>query len=213
MLDLRALPYFIKICGVTTVDDALAVQQLGASALGLIMAPSSRQITLAQARAIAQATEGSLLRTAVFRNDSDEFIIEVVDATGVDLVQIHGPLRDGVLDQLRTRGVSIIKALSVDDADFACFDDASVDAVLVDGPSPGSGKSHSWSALRQRQFAVPVIIAGGLDPSNVAGLIDELSPWGVDVATGVESAPGVKDVALVTSFVERARHSFVRGEE
>ncbi len=213
MVDLHTLPYFVKICGVTSVDDALAIHASGATALGLILATSTRQVSIVRARDIANATEGLILRAAVFRNDPTDFVCEVVDETGVEIVQIHGHLKADLLTALRRRDVTVVKALALGEKDFGDFDEGTVDAVLVDGPIPGSGEGHAWTELLSRRFNVPVIAAGGLSPSNVASVIEAVRPWGVDVATGVESSPGVKDLSLVTSFVELARKSFMQREE
>lgn len=213
MVDLESLPFLVKICGVTTVHDALAVHDAGASALGLILATSKRQITVARAAEIARATDGGPLRVGVFRNDSDDFILEVVDATGVEVVQVHGPLNGELLEKLKRRGVAVVKALSLGDQEFVEFDERTVDAVLVDGPEPGSGEEHSWVQVQDRRFRVPLIAAGGLTPDNVGSVISLVRPWGVDVSTGVEASPGVKDISLVSSFVTRARRAFLQREE
>jgi phosphoribosylanthranilate isomerase len=213
VVDLESLPFLVKICGVTTVHDALAVHDAGASALGLILATSKRQITVARAAEIARATDGGPLRVGVFRNDSDDFILEVVDATGVEVVQVHGPLNGELLEKLKRRGVAVVKALSLGDQEFVEFDERTVDAVLVDGPEPGSGEEHSWVQVQDRRFRVPLIAAGGLTPDNVGSVISLVRPWGVDVSTGVEASPGVKDISLVSSFVTRARRAFLQREE
>jgi phosphoribosylanthranilate isomerase len=199
---------FVKICGVTSLDDAKFVVSAGASALGLILAASSRQLSLDQARAIADATKGDLLRVAVFRHNDDDFIVEHVDALAVDVVQVHGALSASLLDALRDRPVLIVKALSVDEPEFTTFDESSVDAVLIDGPHPGSGTTYSHDHFARRAFSVPVIAAGGLTPGNVAALIGASSVSGVDTSSGVESAPGVKDHELVERFIDNARAAF-----
>lgn len=213
MIELGTLPYLVKICGVTSVEDAWGVHARGASALGLILAPSKRQVSIAQASRISDATRGMLWRVGVFRHDPVEFITEALDATGVEAAQIHGHLSDELLAELRQRDVAVIKALALGEDEFLEFDETTVDAVLVDGPTPGTGESHSWAEVASRHFRVPVIAAGGLNPSNVAEVITTVHPWGVDVATGVESRPGVKDLTLVGRFVELARDAFMQREE
>jgi phosphoribosylanthranilate isomerase len=205
-------PGFVKICGVTTVDDAKYAVSAGASALGLILAESSRQVTLKQAREIANATKGDLLRFAVFRHNDDDFILEHVDALNVDVVQVHGELSDALLSALRERPVLVVKALSVDEPAFSDFDEASVDAVLIDSPRPGSGESYSWARLNERHFSVPLIAAGGLTPLNVAEIIAATQVAGVDSSTGVERRPREKDHELVESFIVNAREAFTSRE-
>ena len=199
---------FVKICGVTSLDDAKFIVSAGASALGLILAASPRQLTLDEARVIADATKGDLLRCAVFRHNDDDFIVEHVDALGADVVQVHGALSSSLLRALRERPVLIMKALSVDEPEFLTFDESSVDAVLIDGPRPGSGQTHSPDHLKRRAFSVPVVAAGGLTPRNVANLIDTSQVTGVDTSSGVESKPGTKDHDLVERFIANARAAF-----
>lgn len=207
-------PGFVKICGVTSVEDGLFVATSGATAIGLNLAhPSPRRVTLERARAIAAATKGSLLRCAVFRGRDDDAIVADLVDLDVDAVQLHDELSTSLLDELRDRSFVVIKALNVEGADFASFDDSRVDAVLVDGPNPGSGVEHSWSRLRERHFSVPVIAAGGLAPSNVAAVISSTTVSGVDCASGVERAVGEKDHAAVDSFVTNARRAFALREE
>jgi phosphoribosylanthranilate isomerase len=201
-------PGFVKICGVTSLDDAKVVVDAGASALGLVLAASSRQLTLDQARVIADATSGNLLRFAVFRHNDDEFILEHVDALRPDVVQVHGTLSVSLLHALRERPVLVVKALSVDEPEFLTFDDTGVEAVLIDGPRPGSGTTYSRDHLERREFLVPVIAAGGLTARNVADLIDASRVSGVDTSSGVERSPGAKDHDLVREFIGTARAAF-----
>ncbi|MFY9783836.1 MAG: phosphoribosylanthranilate isomerase [Acidimicrobiales bacterium] len=205
-------PGFVKICGVTTVDDAKYVVSAGASALGLILAESSRRVSLEQAREVANATEGDLLRFAVFRHNDDDFILEHVDALNVDVVQVHGELSNVLLNALRERPVLVVKALSVDEPSFLDFDETTVDAVLVDSPRPGSGESYSWKLLNEREFRVPVIAAGGMNPLNVADVVASTTVSGVDSSSGVERRPREKDHELVDRFIANARGAFASRE-
>jgi phosphoribosylanthranilate isomerase len=199
---------YVKICGVTTLGDANAAIEAGANAIGLNLATSPRHLSLDRALAIAEATKGRVRRTLILRDNTDEFIVQAVELIEPEDVQLHGPLSDALREQLRERSVSIIKALSIDSDEFQDFDDGAVDAVLVDGPTPGSGESHSWHELGERTFSVPVIAAGGLNDANVAEVIASTQVWGVDSASGVESSPGIKDRDKVRRFVENARRAF-----
>jgi phosphoribosylanthranilate isomerase len=199
---------FVKICGLTTLGDANAAIDTGADAIGLILATSPRQLTLDRALAISEATKGRVLRTLVFRDNDDDSIRGALEVVGADAVQIHGALSDGLLVELRERGLHVIKALSIGTSEFYEFDEGRVDAVLVDGATPGSGQSHSWEELFERSFVVPIVAAGGLNDSNVVDVIATTPVWGVDSASGVESAPGVKDRERMTRFVEGARQAF-----
>ena len=203
-----AAPVFVKICGVTTLGDANAAIDAGANAIGLNLATSSRHLSLDRALAIAEATRGRVVRTLIFSDNDDEFIVQALELIEPDAAQIHGALSDELTSALRQRGVRVIKALSIASDEFYAFDDGCVDAVLVDGATPGSGESHSWAELRERRFVVPVIAAGGLDESNVARVIAENDVWGVDSASGVESSPGVKDRQRMHHFVTNAHVAF-----
>ena len=201
-------PAFVKICGVTTLGDANAAVDAGASAVGLILATSRRQLSLDRALAIAEATRHRTLRALVFRDNDDDFIREATHFIDPELVQVHGPLSDELLTELHDRGRRVIKALSIGSDEFYGFDDHRVDAVLIDGATPGSGQSHSWEALSDRTFTVPVIAAGGLNEANVAAVISSTNIWGVDSASGVEVSPGVKDRDRLRRFVDHAHAAF-----
>ncbi|MHB8379634.1 MAG: phosphoribosylanthranilate isomerase [Acidimicrobiales bacterium] len=200
----------MKVCGVTNADDATMAAAAGASAIGLILADSPRRVTLDEAREVAAAVKGHVLRCAVFRNEDDDVVVETLDAFDVDVVQVHGALSSSLLASLRQRSLYVIKALNIEGDDFVEFDESLVDAVLLDGPRPGSGVAHSWDRLHDRQFRVPVIAAGGLGPNNVADVIGATNAWGVDCASGVESAPRTKDHDLVQRYVANARDAFTR---
>jgi phosphoribosylanthranilate isomerase len=204
---------YVKICGVTSVADALTAVDVGANALGVIFATSPRRVDTEQARAILDATKGSLLRCGVFRENSDDYIIDHSRSLDFDVVQLHGPLSDRLLATLRERPIRIVKALNIEDDEFDGFDESRVDAVMIDGPRPGSGVAHSWDRLASRPFVVPVIAAGGLTAQNVADVVVMTRAWGVDSSSGVEARPGVKDTELVAQFVSRARGAWALAGE
>ena len=198
---------YVKICGVTRAVDVETVVASGADGLGLILSKSSRQLTLDAARPLAHAARGRVLVTAVFRGRDDAFILESARSLEVDVVQLHDHLSTVLREELHVDGRLIVKALAIDSGEFLDFDDTLVDAIMVDGPTSGSGVPHSWDRLAERTFRVPVIAAGGLAPANVADVVRLTGAWGVDVSSGVESSPGVKDPTLVGQFVERARRA------
>jgi phosphoribosylanthranilate isomerase len=200
--------FFVKICGVTTLGDANAAIEAGANAIGLNLATSPRHLSPERALAIAEGTKGRILRVLIFFDNEDAQIIDLVELIEPDAVQIHGSLSDDLLTKLRDHGVGVIKALSIASDEFYDFDETRVDAVMVDGATPGSGESHSWEELSDRPFSVPVIAAGGLNDANVADVIETLSVWGVDSASGVETSPGVKDREKVDRFVSNAHGAF-----
>ncbi len=211
MIDFDVTKGFVKICGVTSADDARMVVSSGADALGLNFAISKRHVESETARDVVEATPG-FMHVGVFRDSDSAFVLETVSSSGVNVAQIHGLLSNDLTERLHERDIRVIKALSVNESDFLDFDDGLVDAVLVDGAEPGSGVGYSRSLVTRREFRAPLIIAGGLNTNNVASVIDEIGPWGVDVATGVEASPRVKDPILVSKFVTLAREAFKREE-
>lgn len=213
MPELSAMAHFVKICGITTLEDAQCVIEAGADALGLILAASPRQLSLDQASDLAAATKGSIVRVGGFRDNTTRFVCEAVDATGVEVAQVHGVLSDELFGELRDRGVAIIKAIPVASDELVTFDEHRVDAVLIDGPRPGSGDPHTWNDVSQRHFQRPLIAAGGLTPGNVAEVLAMTGAWGADVASGVETAPGRKDPRRVRDFVASASAFFEHREE
>lgn len=204
---------YVKVCGVTSVEDALDVAASGADAIGVNLATSPRRVSPDRARAILAATQGSVLRCGVFADNEDDEISTYVSTLGFEIVQLHGPLGPTLHDELRRRDIRIVKALNIESEEFSHFDDGLVDAVLVDGPRSGSGVEHSWDALATRVFGVPMIAAGGLTPQNVSHIISATRAWGVDCASGVESQLGVKDSRLVKEFVNSARAAWRQERE
>lgn len=190
------------------MGDASLVHAAGADALGLIIAPSRRRVDVSVARDIADWARGQIRSVIVVRDLDEMAILDAVDAVSPDAVQLHDPTSWLLLDELRRRGQFIIRALSVDDDEIMTFDDAVVDAVLIDGPTPGSGTTHDWGAVRRRSWTRPIIAAGGLTSSNVSTVIGNQWVWGVDVASGVEVSPGHKSDDAVRSFVANARRAF-----
>lgn len=207
----------IKICGITRPEDALAAIRAGADWLGLNFWPTSkRYVTLAQASDVVQAARQERAGVGIVGVFVDQPLGEVtgvLSALELDRAQLHG---DEPPDYVRRLGDRAIKALAM--AEPAQLDElAEYDCpvVLVDTPSPGRGGSGivgDWSAAQAAAAERRVILAGGLTPDNVAQAIAAVRPYGVDVASGVESAPGVKDPALVARFVAEARAAAARLE-
>lgn len=212
----------IKICGITNVDDALAAGNAGADAIGLnCYAESPRFCRLEDARAIAEAVGSSMIKVGVFVNAPADEIHAVAELLGLDLVQLHG---DEPPELLRdARPLPVMKAFRLAD-DFAqvsqylrgCHRLGCVPRmVLVDaqrsGQYGGTGSTLDWTALctaRQEFGGVPLALAGGLNPANVAEAIATVHPWAVDTASGVEQSPGKKSAELVRAFVGTARNAY-----
>jgi len=191
----------VKICGVTTVEDAELAVALGAWAVGVIFADSPRRCTPAAAARISAALRRKALVTGVFRNHPLDAVIALNERIGLDAIQLHGDEGPAFATEVARRtGAKVIKAHRVRDAgDIRALDAfRSVDFHLIDGP--GNGETVEPGLLRHRRSTVPLILAGGLTPDNVADAIAQVEPYAVDVASGVEAEPGRKDPALLEAF-------------
>ncbi len=199
---------FVKICGLANEDDALLAAALGADAVGLVFAPSSRQVSSAVARDIVRRLPPEILTVGVFRNESRSRVVELANRIGLRTVQLHGQESPEDTRWIAERVPSVIRAFSITDPALRHLDEFGSVDVLVDGSDPGSGNTFDWSALLGLALDRPIILAGGLDPDNVAEAIATVRPWGVDVSTGVEAGPGHKDPVKVRRFIANARAAF-----
>ena len=199
---------FVKICGVTTEEDALLSIGMGADALGFNFVPGSkRQIRPTVARDIVRRLPGGVLTVGVFRDEIKESVVEVVHQAGLQAAQLRGQESAEESSWIAQRVPSVIKAFAAGDPAIDHLERHSAKAVLVDAPEPGSGQVFDWSMLDGRERSCPLILAGGLTPANVANAIRVVRPWGVDVASGVEISPGVKDPIRVREFVIAAQRA------
>ena len=198
---------FVKICGITSLEDALACVDAGADAIGFNFWPQSkRHIPVDRAAAIAKRLPPNLRTVGVFVNPTADEVDRAFASGAIDLAQFHG---DETPDFCRRFAGRYIKALRLRDAtslermaDYAC------DFVLVDADTPaygGSGERADVALAAAAAAARRVILAGGLTPENVAEAVAEVQPYGVDVAGGVEREPGVKDWMKVAAFVQAAK--------
>ena len=196
---------FVKICGITSEEDALLAVAMDADAVGFIFAPSPRQVAPAFVRDIVRRLPPEILTVGVFRDEAPQRVVEIVNGTGLRAAQLHGFETADETRWIRERVRIVIKAFSAGSALLDRADDYGADAILVDSHAPGSGSVFDWSLAEGAPIGRRVVLAGGLDPTNVADAIAKVRPWGVDVATGVESSPGHKDARLVREFVRNAR--------
>lgn len=197
---------FVKICGVTTADDALLAGGLGADAVGLNFVPSSKRlISVAVARDIVRRLPPEVLCVGVFRNDDRERVVKITNEVGMRVAQLHGDESPDDVAWIGARVPSVIRALSAESLARYDLDACGPTRLMIDAPEPGSGVTFDWDRLAADPPQRPYILAGGLHPGNVAGAIRLLEPWGVDVASGVEARPGVKDPVKVQRFIAEAR--------
>jgi phosphoribosylanthranilate isomerase len=203
----------IKICGVTDESGALAAAEVGADAVGFVFhGASPRNISPERAWEIAGLLPPFVSSVGLFVNASVEAFTRTEEVCPTDLSQLHGDEREEVV---RACGPNIIKAVRFDPAtigrELARWSDVEeVSAILVDGSRGGEGTSFDWAALANAietadEFEKKIIVAGGLTPGNVGAAIRAVRPWAVDVSSGVEKRPGVKDPSLIAAFCAAVR--------
>ena len=203
----------IKICGITHPDDARAVVEAGADLIGLNFVPGSpRQLELRAAVAIAECVAGQVERVAVFRDAAPDEIERVLRRVDLERVQLHGNESE---EDVEAIDLPVIKAIR--GADLEAAEQYPGTILLVDHPTDGGGGGRAWSwsdSSTLIEHGHDVILAGGLDPDNVGEALaafEDLLPWGVDVATGVEGADHRKDPARVAAFIEAVRKAETSG--
>jgi phosphoribosylanthranilate isomerase len=201
----------VKICGLTRPEDAVAAAEFGAWALGMVLWPdSARHCTLEQAAEISAATRRSAELAGVFVDAQLGELCEAANALGLSMVQLHGDEGPQYCEEVARRtGAKVIKAVRVRDGSsiLALRQYRDIDYRLVDtyraGVPGGTGETFDWRVLRELDSQIPLILSGGLNPENVADAVAAVRPFAVDVASGVESSPGVKDHARMREFIER----------
>jgi phosphoribosylanthranilate isomerase len=218
---------FIKICANTNLEDALLAAELGVDAVGFVFAPSKRRVTPEQVAEITRELPKMISKVGVFTSTDAEEILAAGRVAGLTAVQLHSTFDPKLVDAIDAGSGSVLHVVQVIDVPVGMEVEelrASLTAVLrhpyvvvalLDashgGVSGGTGKSFDWertaAVVREVQAAIGgrVIVAGGLDAENVGEAIAAFAPWGVDVASGVESAPGKKDAERLRAFVAAAR--------
>ena len=215
MLGGEGMSVRIKICGITRKEDALTVLEYGGDAFGFnFCRKSPRCLDLESARDLAVSLPPFGLRVGVFVNAEFEEIMEAVKAMSLDTVQLHGNEPPEIAEDLREEGIRVWRAIRVENEEsLVGFEDYPCEALVLDAFDPkrqgGTGRTFNWGLLNEWVSPKPWILSGGLNPDNVAEAIQRLNPAGVDVASGVESAPGVKDPMLVKAFIARVKEELV----
>ncbi|MFD0262807.1 phosphoribosylanthranilate isomerase [Kitasatospora indigofera] len=201
---------FVKICGLSTIQDIEAAVRAGADAVGFVLTASPRRVSPEQARRLVAAVPEGVLTVAVFRDEPLDQVRRDAREAGVGAVQLHGEHPASAFAELRDLGLTLVRATSAASAAGASCGDFGEDLLLLDSPVPGSGESWDWSALGEAPPAGRWMLAGGLAPANVAGAVALARPWGVDVSSGVEVRRGVKSPELIEEFLREVRAA-VRG--
>lgn len=209
---------WVKICGNTNLEDALVAAEVGADAVGFVFAESPRRVTVEQVRTITPHLPEMLEKYGVFVDWNFEQIVRAVEKSGLTGVQLHSDREPLLAARLRERfgnGLKILRVIHYAGDLRSHLEpvqtDLSIDGVLVDSRTAtvvgGTGIQFNWQAARRsfRESRLPLVVAGGLSPENVATAIHTLHPWGVDVSSGVESTPGKKDPFRVKAFVDAAK--------
>lgn len=207
------MPTAVKICGIARVEDALAAARAGAHAIGLVFyRPSPRNVAPRVARDIIRALPPFVTAVGLFVDATEEEVRAVIAVAPVGLLQFHGSESPAFCRQF---GLPYIKAVRVrPGADLLQYarDYHDAKALLLDafveGTHGGTGQSFDWSLI-PRTLPLPVVLSGGLDAGNVTGAIQQVRPWAVDVSSGVEAAPGVKDAAKIAAFMSGVRNADV----
>lgn len=198
-------PPFVKICGVRGGADVTTALAGDVDAVGVMLTASPRQISWSQARTVAEQVGDEALVVGVFHGESDAEIREAVAATGIGAIQLHGAYDRATFSALQDLELPLMRAVSAQAPELAvgAFGE---DLLIVDAPKPGSGESWDYRSLKER-LSGNWILAGGLNPENVANALKESGAWGVDVSSGVEVERGIKDVKKIAAFIENARGS------
>lgn len=201
----------VKICGITSVEDALVAVEAGADAIGLIFWPRSRRsVDVTRAQAITRVLPPLVSTVGVFVDETPDHVRAVADAVGLSGVQLHG---DEQVREWAHFPRPVLKALPVEQYDDSPWKTARA-GILVDAHDPvsigGTGRTVDWDRARVIAATRPLVLAGGLSPDNVADAVAHVRPWGVDVASGVERSPGVKDAERVRAFIVAVRAADAR---
>ncbi|MEO0854639.1 MAG: phosphoribosylanthranilate isomerase [Cyanobacteria bacterium J06648_11] len=203
---------FVKICGLTHPEQARAIAEMGVSAIGLIAVPASpRYVTPEQMRAIATAVPAPTHTIGVFVDKAPDAIADIVRATGITGVQLHGreTLADCAALKTALPDILFIKAFRLRQAsDLEAIAPylPHVDAILIDAYHPtlagGTGQTADWNLLETTRFGKPWLLAGGLTPANIPKALTSLTPDGIDLSSGVELSPGHKDLTKVRDLLD-----------
>ncbi len=186
----------VKICGITRLEDALACINQGVSAIGFVFAPSKRQITVAKAYELSRQVPPFITKVGVFVNEDASVIREILKDCLLDLAQLHGTESQTITDILPGRVVKAFRA-GLDHPDPA-WRNLPIRAILIDtfasGSTGGTGQTFDWRLFEEfRTLGYPMILAGGLHPGNIQTAIETVRPDAIDLSSGVELEPGIKD--------------------
>jgi phosphoribosylanthranilate isomerase len=201
----------IKICGITRLGDALQVAELGGDAIGLVFhSKSPRFIELETAVEIRQAMPPFVTVTALFMDEGESWVRQVLNSVKPDCMQFHGEETPEFCQQWEEAFIKAIPMGSVEDPSRYARQFSQAQGFLLDsnvaGRQGGSGDTFDWSKVPSK-FDFPLVLAGGLNPSNVASAIAQVKPWGIDVSSGVERSKGIKDSDLISQLFKEVNRA------
>ncbi|NLK94896.1 MAG: phosphoribosylanthranilate isomerase [Clostridiales bacterium] len=203
----------IKICGITNIDEVNALNFLKPEYVGFVFAESKRKVTIDTAKKLYNSLNKKIKIVGVFRNNSEEEILQVLKNIPLDVIQLHGMEDELFIRKIKRRTTTEIwKAIGIqNELDIEKALKYSVDTLVLDGSNPGSGEAFSWEILKDRVINKKVILAGGLNLDNVLEGIEAVKPYGIDVSSGVESIDlkgnRYKDKNKMEKLINKVRES------
>ncbi|MFF2028935.1 phosphoribosylanthranilate isomerase [Arthrobacter sp. NPDC058192] len=196
---------FVKVCGLSTPESIRSAAEAGADAVGFVLTRSAREVMPDQVRGLLSHVPPGLAAVGVFRHEPAADAVKRAREAGLTWIQLHGDRSPADVRAVHDAGMKLIRAVTMG-ADPEAFDHWGEELLLIDAAVPGSGEAWDYGSVRAKALAGRKwLLAGGLEPANVARAAAEARAWGVDVSSGVESARGVKDLAKITDFVLAAK--------
>jgi phosphoribosylanthranilate isomerase len=198
---------FVKVCGLSTPESVLSAVESGADAVGFVLTPSPREVTPDRARELLAHVPDGVAAVGVFRHEPAADAVALARAAGLAWVQLHGDRAAADVQAVHDAGLKVIRAVTMEAGEDA-FGNWGEELLLIDAAVPGSGEAWDYGSVRAKGLAGRNwLLAGGLNPANVAHAAAQAGAWGVDVSSGVESTRGVKDLAKIRDFVHAAKLS------
>jgi phosphoribosylanthranilate isomerase len=196
---------FVKVCGLSTPESVREAVEAGADAVGFVLTASPRVVSPHLATQLVKAVPDGVAAVGVFRSEPAADAVAIARAAGLDWIQLHGERTPDDVKTAHDAGMKVIRAVTMD-AEQDAFADWGEDLLLVDAAVPGSGEAWDYGSVRGKGLeGRQWLLAGGLDPANVARAASDAGAWGVDVSSGVEQSRGVKDLAKIRAFVAAAK--------
>ena len=200
----------VKVCGITSPEDARVAAGSGADAIGLVFAESPRRVSAGEARGISAALPQGVAKVGVFMDEKPEEVLRIAREVGLDYAQLHGDETAEEVAAVREGGLKVIKALRVRGAEsLEALGESGADLLLLDayseGMRGGTGKRFDWGLAKGLKAYANILVSGGLSAENVREVVELFEPYGVDASSSLEDAPGKKNKDRVRRFVSAAK--------